>query len=694
MIHSILPAFIKVLDGQGSLRLANWIPVPVGGGIALYFLLSFEPVFNQLAFLCLLFWCIFALLWRKAKKPVGWGMVLVVSLVLSGLALASWRTSIVNAPKLLYEIGPRYFEGEVVAVEPASPGQRYLLTGLDNKGFARQPVPTFIRVRSNLIQQEIEIGSRIRFLAVLAPPSGPSSPEGFDFGRLAFFKQIGAVGYIWGRVETISAPAKGTDRQYRAFWNVTRHQVTRRIESVLDGVAEDLAITFMTGQKTGLSRKDQENIRKSGLAHLLAISGLHMGLVAGLVFFSVRFLLTCWSYLALRYPTKKIAALVTLGICYGYLELVGAPLSAQRAFVMVAITLLAVLLDRQAISMRTVSVAALVLLIITPEVLISASFQLSFAAVISLVAVFEYRNSKAFGNTRIKDSNPGSRVFDYLSMTVLCSLTATVATAPFIAYHFHSIPLLGVIANLVAVPLTAIIVMPLVLLSYLLMPLGLEQLALVPLGWAFEFLVLIGEMVASVPEGEMRVPVFPVWYLVLFIFGGLWLCLFKGIFRYGGGGLIVLFVGLVVFTGTKPDILVDGKSGLIAIRQDEKLYLNHPRRARFVSGIWQKETASVQALDWVKLPPDKFRCDAWACRLDLADKKIALIHAGEAFEEDCSNADYIISLLRVPKWCGGENRTVIGYDQLKKQGAHHLFLAEEGLRINYSKKESDFRPWM
>ncbi|MCZ4282040.1 ComEC/Rec2 family competence protein [Kiloniella laminariae] len=686
--------FNKHLYYQGTFRLVNWIPVPVGAGIALYFLLSFEPAFNQLFFVCLFVWTVVILLWRRGHSPFVWGLALIASLVISGVTLAGYRTLVMSAPKLLYEIGPRFFEGEVVAIEPASPGQRYLLTSLDNKGFAKQPIPTFIRVRSNLIQEEVELGSRIRFLAVLAPPSGPSSPEGFDFGRLAFFKQIGAVGYIWGRVDVIAAPVERAEHQYRAFWNVARLQVTRRIEGELEGVGEDLAITFMTGQKTGISKKDQENIRKSGLAHLLAISGLHMGLVAGLVFFSVRFLLTCWPFIALRYPIKKIAALVTLVACYGYLELVGSPLSAQRAFVMVAITLLAVLLDRQAISMRTVSVAALVLLIITPEVLVSVSFQLSFAAVIALVAVFEYRNRNGFENKRARRHNASGRLLDYLAMTVLCSLTATLATAPFIAYHFHSVPLLGIVANMIAVPLTAMIVMPLVLLSYLLMPLGMEQLALVPLGWAFEFLIMVGEMVASIPDGELMVPAFPGWYLAFFIFGGLWLCLFKGAFRYWGGGSIVVFIGLVLFTGTKPDILVDGESGLIAIRQGEKLYLNHPRRARFVSGGWQKETASVRVLDWRELSPDTFLCDAWACRLDLGNKKVALIHSSEAFEEDCSNADYIITQLRVPKWCGGKDRIVIGYDQLKKQGAHSLFLAGEDVQVRYSKKQDVFRPWM
>ncbi|MFD2207322.1 ComEC/Rec2 family competence protein [Kiloniella antarctica] len=653
-------------------RLLNWIPVFFGLGIALYFSLPFEPNIYLVSTLSLTLWlCTIIGRYSKILGENAWLPLLIVSLVLSEVSLATYRSDTVQAPVLSYEIGPRMIEGSILSIEPSSPGQRYVLGNLDRKGFKNQTVPKYIRLRSNIRQNEIEVGDRIRARVIVKPPSQPVYPSGFNFARYAYYKQIGGVGYIWGRVESIRSNTKDLSN-IDLFWNGLRNDLVQRIETHLHGDARDLAITFLTGQKGGISNKARNDIRQSGLAHLLAISGLHMGLVAGIIFFTLRFFMACVPVLALNYPIKKISAFVTFIICFGYLALIGMPLSAQRAFMMAGVSLFAIILDRQAISMRTVSVAALVLLILTPEVLISASFHLSFAAVIALVAVFEYYNKLERGRSFLE------RVISGLKVTVLCSLIASLATAPFVLYHFHSLPLYGILANLVAVPFTALVLMPLVLLSYVLIPFGLEGLSLTPLGWAFEFLLLLADWVSAIPNGEVKAPNFPVGYLALVSTGGLWMCLIKNKMRFLGSLPILVFVLVVTFTERRQDILIDGKTGLIAIRIDNELFTNHTRKARFISKVWQQNLAIDHTRNWRELPESIFRCDENACLYRAGGKTISFIKRGNAFAEDCTKADYIITALKAPGWCQGKEHLVIDYWDLRKKGVHSITLLPLG----------------
>ncbi|MBC6417251.1 MAG: ComEC/Rec2 family competence protein, partial [Rhodospirillales bacterium] len=257
----------------------------------------------------------------------------------------------------------------------------------------------------------------------------------------------------------------------------------------------------------------QEAYRRPGLAHLLAISGLHVGLIATIFFFSLRALLALSPSLALNWPIKKIAALVTAVLLPFYLPMVGASVPTQRACLMTLVVLAAVLLDRRAISMRLVAVAALVVLALAPESLLTASFQLSFAAVTALVAAYEVwqlRRPGWKGGAGLR-----SRLLLYFLGVLASSMIATLSTAPFAAYHFHRLALYGLAANLLAVPLTAFWIMPFCLLSYLLLPLGLEQFALTPLGWGLEVLNTTAQGFSALPGATLNLPAMPLWGLVL-----------------------------------------------------------------------------------------------------------------------------------------------------------------------------------
>ena len=255
-----------------------------------------------------------------------------------------------------------------------------------------------------------------------------------------------------------------------------------------------------------------------GLAHLLSISGLHIGLVAGILLFGLRAGLALIPPLALRIPTKKVAAIAALAATGGYVLLAGAPVPAQRAFVMTAIVMVAILTDRSALTMRLIAWAAAAVALVRPEAVLGASFQMSFAAVTALIATHEALAKKRSRGPRTL----ASRVTRELAAVALTSFIAGTATAPFAAYHFHRLADYGVLANLVAVPITGFWVMPLAILAFALMPFGLEGWALVPMGWGIEAIIVVAQWVAALPGAAVQVPAMPSAALAVVVVGGLW----------------------------------------------------------------------------------------------------------------------------------------------------------------------------
>ncbi len=685
---------------------ANWFPVFIGAGIGLYFSLPFEPSLLLSLIISLGLWAmvlgVFLLRSASTAHPPHRSTYALITYSLIAAALAStgflsatYRTDRVVAPVVEREFGPSYFEGRVIQIEPSSPGQRYLLDDLSGKAFKWLSTPHIMRLKSNLEQESIHVGMRVRVLAVVQPPSLPNIPGGFNYARHAYYQKIGAVGYILGKVKIVEEQGMRENENVLNYFGMTaaevRNSIVRKVGKYLEGDQKDLVVTFLTGQKGGLSKGTKEEIRDAGLAHLLAISGLHMGLMAGILFFVIRFILALFPSVALNFPIKKIAAVAAIVFCFFYLMLINHPLSAQRAFIMIAVSLSAVVLDRKALSIRTVSVAAVFLLLIYPEVLISASFQMSFSAVLALVAFFEWYPHKNLERHLV------GKVLNGVKLTCYCSLVASIATAPFVLYHFHSLPLYGILANLVAVPFTAFVLMPLVLICYVLLPLGAEGLVIQVLGQAFEFLLWVARVVAHIPHGEWRLSAFPVSALAVVTLGGIWLCLFKTKLRWFGSIPVALFFIYINALSQKPNILVDPKSQLIGIAIDDTLYLNSTKRSRFVARIWKQDLALKNVKSWGELSRDYLRCDAEACRLTLQEVGVSLIKDGMAFPEECNQGLLLIAPRHnVPRWCNNrsdDDYRPLDYWRLRKGGVHSIAIIK-GTTIIYT--VSDLvgdRPW-
>ena len=327
-------------------------------------------------------------------------------------------------------------------------------------------------------------GDRVETRASLYPVPGQILPGAHDMQREAYFAQIGGVGYSYGR--RTAPPTKPTTAGggWREALRHLRTEMTRRIIAVLPGSTGGVASALITGKRGAIAEEVKEAFRQSGLSHLLAIAGLHLGLVGGFVFFTVRGGLALIPCVALRYPIKKIAAAATLVVLFCYLMLSGAAIPTERAFVMNGIVFAAILIDRLRISMRICALAAAVVLALEPESLVGVSFQMSFGAVVALIAVYETWGSR-LGRLLHRRSWPG-RVLGYAGAVAVTTVVVTIGTEPFSIYHFHHLALYSPLANVIAVPISAMWTLPWGVVACLLMPFGLERLALVPMGWGID----------------------------------------------------------------------------------------------------------------------------------------------------------------------------------------------------------------
>ncbi len=665
-----------------------WFPVAFGLGIALYFLAEEEPGWAgglaPLLALTLAWWFL------RDRMVVSYLLLLFLAGA-AGFAAAQLRTSVVAAPLLTERFGPTEISGTLLGLERRATDNRLLLRPFAIEGLTAEQLPRKLRLRSAGEKAlALAPGDRVRLRAVLLPPPPPVVPGGFDFGRRAFYLQIGATGFVLGEV---AVEAEGAEGGWLLFWSRLRDELGARVRASLPPDQAGVAEALLTGERSGIEPAVQEDYRRSGLAHLLAISGLHVGLIAGIFFFSLRALLALSPRLALHWPIKKVAALATALLLPLYLPMVGASVPTQRACFMALVVLAAVLLDRRAISLRLVAFAAFVVLAWTPETLLTASFQLSFAAVTALVAAYEAWQARRSDWER--QAAWSQRLALYLLGVLASTLIATLATAPFAAYHFQRLALYGLAANLLAVPLTAFWIMPLCLLSYLLMPLGLETLAFVPLGWSLTLLNGIAAEVAALPGATLEVPAMPLWGLAALASGGLWLCLWRS--RWRLAGLLLLLLGaLSPLFSRPPDILVTGDLRLVGLSApDEALWLSSRRSGRFPAEVWLRRRAQEEPLYWSPdsaSQPPWLTCDTLGCRYRHGGIETALALKAEALVEDCSGVDLLIAFVPVPRGCLPRSPVVDRFD-FWRNGTHAVWLSRGQAEVSSVGAERGRRPW-
>ena len=667
-----------------------WLPVAFALGVGTYFALGFEPApwSGALGLLGSL-----VALWCLRKRGAVLLLCFALASATAGFTAAQLRSALVSAPILEKSLKGRSVEGEVVQLEPRAKGRRVVLRSLVISGLAPEETPA--RVRISLAGEhgaDLRPGDRIALRAELRPPPGPVAPDAFDFGRRAYFQSLGGFGFAFGGPKLL---ARGGQNDWTLWLADLRQAIAERIRARLPGESGAVAVALMIGQRGGISEAVLEDMRGAGLAHLLAISGLHMGLIAGWLFLFLRGLLALVPRFALYYPIKKWAAAVAVIGAFAYLGIAGAPIPTIRAFIMVATVLAAVMLDRRALSLRLVAWAAAIILAVLPESLVSVSFQLSFAAVVALIATYESLALR--GRSWTAERNWPTRTAVYVGSVALTSLIASLATAPFAAYHFNRIALYGILANLLAVPLTAFWIMPWALIAFLLMPFGLEGLALAPMGWGIDLLLFIAAKVAAWPGAFLPVKAMPLAALLAFALGGLWLCIWQRPWRYGG---IAAFAVAVLLAGLAkpPDLWVSDDGRLFGIRGDDaRLYLSSRRIGRFEAEIWQRRAGLSAQASFPKegaVLEGALRCDPLGCLYGKAGQRVAFLVDPRGLWEDCAEATVLISSEPVRRASCPEPAVLIDRFDLWRNGAYSLRLEAGEVAVKSVREERGERPWV
>ncbi|NHO52501.1 DUF4131 domain-containing protein [Acetobacter estunensis] len=555
-------------------RLPVWLPVCVAFGVLLYFQPRHEPVFWP-ALLSAGF-SIFILIygWYRIGARVVGSVVLCLSLGF----LAAWTECHRLPPMPELPRRAVMLSGHVRAVDQLAPregaesgGRRVTLANVRfetwvDDGMA--PLARTLRIRlRNDDPLVLAAGDELRVRALLTAPPFPVIPGARDLQREAWFKGEAGTGRALNAATVVTGDT-GVGKRASSLWERLREGIGARIHSVLPGTNGAIAATLLVGLSSAIPQMDREAFAASGLAHLLAVAGLHLGIVMGLVVTVARYDLAAIEWVALRWPCKEIAALCGLAGGVLYVAMTGLHLPALRSLVMACLVVLALLTGRNAASMRGLAVAALVLLLTGPSVLLDVPFQMSFAAVMALIAGYEVLRQPL---RRLHGEGGVSRRFGvHVTTLALTSLLAGGATLPVSMAHFGEIQPFFVVANLVAVPMTALWVMPAGLIALLLMPLHLETLALVPMGWGIDGIIWLARTVAGWPAARLAVPMTPGWGLTLFLLGLCWLCLWTR--RWRLLGLLPMLVGfLSPFYHTLPDVVVAPDGGVVAVRDGGKL---------------------------------------------------------------------------------------------------------------------------
>lgn len=670
-------------------RWVLWFPVLLGVGIGLYFSLDHEP--PPFAGAALLGLALLLAVGVQVRRP-DWGLpawIVLVALPL-GFTAAQLRTALVAAPLLQTSIGPVGVTGRVVQIDRLEAGMRLFLTDLNVAGLDRVDTPRLVRIAVRDMAVVPVIGERVRLFARLGPASAPVEPGAFDFRRHLYFQGVGATGFALGTVQRRGGVAPG-GFSLEHWRNVIAERVAARLP---DAAAAGMVTALLNGQPTAIPEEDMVAMRQSGLQHLLSISGLHIALVAGLVFFLVRAGLALWPSLALRQPIKKYAAVAALAASIFYMLMVGSPVPTQRSVLMTGVMLLAILVDRNPFSLRVVAVAALVVMLVQPDAMVGPSFQMSFAAVVALIAAFEVVTP--WMAARRPEGGTGwlGQGLTYLVSLSLTSLVAGIATIPFGLHHFQQMQNFGLLANMIAVPITSFWVMPWGLAVYLLMPFGLEGWAITAMGWGAEGILWTAHWVAGLPGAAVQLPLLPASGLVLVTLSGLWLCLWQGRVRLAG--LVGIGAGLLFLPLTpRPDLRINDDGKVVGVRQaDGGLSVSTRRAGRFDSDEWAQRDGVDPPRTW----PKAGTTDGWltcdrpdACLYRLNGRTVAIALSADAVAPLCATgADALLT--------GGAVSTcaiplVIGLAQVTARGAHALYLRAEGVGVEAVRAAPGARPW-
>ena len=689
------PPFIETLRQwvraeAGAGRLLPWVPVAFGTGIAFYFAADHEPVLSVAVTLAVAL-CVLALLLRRQKF---FAAAVMIAAVAAGFATATWKTARIAHGVLARPMFSVTLTGFVETRDIRERTDRFVLRVVSME--SARGATKLERVRLSVKKGTAPaVGSFVELKARLLPPLAPLRPGSYDFGRDMFFSGIGASGFAMGAIKTAEPPAAGGwALRYAAVMQNLRDAIDARIRTVLDGDRRAIATALLTGRRDAITTPVNDAMFISGLGHVLSISGYHMAVVAGVVFFAVRALLALFPALTAAYPIKKWSAAAAFVAAAFYLLLSGAEVATQRSFFMTAVVLIAVMVDRRAVTFRTLAVAAMIVLAIAPEALVHPSFQMSFAATLGLVALVQIGMPRLFATA---EHSATARVALWggreIMVLLLASLVAGLATTPYAAFHFHRITPYGVLANLAAMPVVSAVVMPAGLLGLAAMPFGFDGFFWWLMGLGIDWMIAVTQWVAGLPGAVGRVSAFGIGPLIAASCGIILLGLLRTPLRWSGVALL-LFATMWAARVPQPDILISADGRHVGVRgQDGRLHLMQAAkgsRDAFLVREWLAADADARTADDVTLG-EGVSCDDNGCvTASPSGALVAWALKPEALADDCERAALIVALRQPPAACAA---SAIGTERLRRQGALALRRARDGFVVDAVKAGGIDRPW-
>lgn len=669
-------------------RLLPWIPVAFGFGIVIYFSAEHEPTLWAGPALALAL-ALAAYLVRA--RALAFPLFVALTAAAAGFATATVRAAWVAHPILHHAAFNVSLNGFIEVREERVRTDRIVVRVHEIEGNLHD---TPERVRLSVKKHTAPpVGTFIEVKARLTPPMTPSRPGGYDLSRDLYFQRIGASGFVSGPIRTLAPPVQPDGwLRYGTLIAQTRGVIDNRIRAAISGDNAAIASALLTGTRDAISTPVNDAMFISGLGHVLSISGYHMALVAGVVFFAIRALLALVPGLAMRHPIKKWAAFAALIAALFYLLLSGAEVATQRSFYMTGLLLLAVMLDRTALTFRNLALAALVVMVLAPESVVNASFQMSFAATLGLISAYE----RGIPWMRAGADTPrGARIAlwggrEVVAMIVV-SLAAGTATMPYVGYLFHRLGPYGVVANLLAMPIVSAWVMPAGLLALVAMPFGLDAPLWRLMGVGIDWMVWVAQFVASFPGAVGRIAAFGIGPLLLCTAGLLVLCLLRSPLRFAGAATI-LAASLWAFFSAVPDVYVGSRGDVVAVRgASGRLSIMRTANGDTLAvGEWLAADADARTPKDASLK-EGVSCDEIGCVARLRDGAIvALPFAAEAFEEDCRRAALAVSPRTAPPSCAAP---AIDRTMWRHSGATALYRVGNAWKTVVQYPAGYDRPW-
>lgn len=677
-----------------------WLPVLFAAGAAVYLSLPREPAAWAVLTLAAGGFAAAAMAWGGRALPAAF----IIAGAIAGFTAAKVRTEWVAAPALAASTGPVMLTGRVEDIAPTGPASarlRIKVMALDSVAPAAWPARAEVRISTGG-KPPPPRGAVVRMKAILKPLALPLMPGGYDHARTLWFRGIGARGHAVGPPDVL--PSEGALTIAERIDEV-RAAIGARIRAALPGTPGALAEALIVGERGHLPDDVTDALQVSGLAHILSISGLHMSLVGGGVFFAVRALLALSPGLALRFPVKAWAAVAGLLAAAIYLAISGGGPATGRSFVMIAVMFVAILAGRPALAMRNLAIAALIVLMISPESVFDPGFQMSFMAVMGLIAVNDWRARRAATRPaerpRVVFASPLAQTgwtmlragLLGLAGIAITSLVASTFSGVPAAFHFNRVSLAGVLANLLALPVVSLAVMPAAVAAMLAMPFGLEAWPLAVMGAGIRVVVAVAEAVAALPGAATAVASPPAAAMALAVFGLIAICIGGGRAKAAGAGLLGVAVALALIPRERPLLLVEAEGRTVAVRGAEGGLVPLPgRRGRFVIGQWLLSEGDATP------PGEAARRTGWSCRDGVCEAasapgRVLYIARGAPPPPGCGAAAIVVAADPLYGRCRSAGLVIDRFD-LWRRGAHAVYAAPDGgLRVETAAGLRGERPW-